>query len=97
MSSSVDENSTGDDIPTYIPSLPVPNVQEMVRKNPLDVPERYVRTQEGVPEIDPILSPEIPVIDLHSLSRGCQDELEKLHEACKNWGFFQVNGFFSLY
>ncbi|PKI43456.1 hypothetical protein CRG98_036213, partial [Punica granatum] len=91
MGSYMDENIIGeDDIPTYAASLLVPNVQEMVRKNPLEVPQRYIRTQEDVAKINCILSPEIPTIDLSSLLGGCRDELEKLHEACQDWGFFQV-------
>lgn len=80
----------GDGAPTYATSLSVPNVQEMVRKNVLDVRERYIRTREDVHEIGHTLSPEIPVIDLSSLSRRFRKELEKLDQACRDWGFFLV-------
>ena len=53
-------------VPTYAPSLPVQNVQEMVRRDPLQLPERYTRNHEEMQNsIDYYhLSFEIPVIDL---------------------------------
>lgn len=81
------------DAPIYAPSVPVPNVQEMVKKDPLHVPERYVRNQEDGPLTNDMshLSSEIPVIDLSLLSAGDNEELNKLDLACKEWGFFQVH------
>lgn len=80
------------DAPTYAPSLPMPNVQEMVKNDPLHVPERYVRNQEDGTLMNDMshLSSEIPVIDLALLSAGDIEELKKLDLACKEWGFFQV-------
>ncbi|XP_014523727.2 protein SRG1-like [Vigna radiata var. radiata] len=80
------------EVPTFAPSMPVPNVQEMVRNNPLQVPERYVRSNEELEKIKhmPHLSSEVPVIDLALLSCGNKDELFKLDVACKEWGFFQI-------
>ena len=80
------------DIPTYASSLPVPNVQEMVREDPLNVPERYIRDQEEMLKTtDKIhLSSEVPIIDLSMLSNANKDELKKLDLACTDWGFFQV-------
>ncbi|KAJ1402615.1 Oxoglutarate/iron-dependent dioxygenase [Sesbania bispinosa] len=76
--------------PNFAPSLPaVPNVQEMVRKNPSQVPQRYIRSQEEMENVMPNLSSEIPVIDLTLLSYGNTEELLKLDIACKKWGFFQ--------
>ncbi|KAE8099353.1 hypothetical protein FH972_017342 [Carpinus fangiana] len=79
-------------IPTYAPSLPVPNVQEMVRRDPLQLPERYTRNHEEMQNsIDNYhLSFEIPLIDLSLLSKGDKAEPNKLDLACKDWGFFQV-------
>ncbi|KAK2414367.1 protein SRG1 [Trifolium repens] len=76
----------------FCPSLPVPNVQEMVKINPLQVPKRYVRNQEEMEKENymPQLSSEIPVIDLILLSNGNLEELQKLDIACKEWGFFQI-------
>ncbi|CAJ1800180.1 unnamed protein product [Sphenostylis stenocarpa] len=78
--------------PTFAPSMPVPNVQEMVRNNPLTVPERYIRSQEELEKINhiPHLSSEVPVIDFALLSCGNKEELLKLDVACKEWGFFQI-------
>lgn len=81
--------------PTYAPSLPVPNVQEIVRTYPFHVPDRYLRDQEEIPEnIDLTssnLSSEIPIIDFSLLSKGNKEELHKLDVACEEWGFFQVH------
>ncbi|KAH7553718.1 hypothetical protein ACOSP7_029455 [Xanthoceras sorbifolium] len=79
--------------PTYAPSLPVPNVQELVKKEPLQIPDRYVRDQDDRPQMNDdmsCLSSEIPIIDLSLLSKGDKEELSKLDLACKEWGFFQV-------
>jgi hypothetical protein len=59
------------------------------------VPERYILpNQETVVPSDSTSLPQVPVVDLAELLS--QDlnlkghELEKLHFACKEWGFFQV-------
>lgn len=82
----------GEDLPTNPASLPVPNVQEMVRKTPMEVPERYIRHREDRPKATEITRPpcQIPVIDLSLLSIGHKEELQRLDLACKQWGFFQV-------
>ncbi|KAI4354531.1 hypothetical protein L6164_003384 [Bauhinia variegata] len=81
-----------EEAPTYAPSIPVSNVQEMVKKEPWQVPQRYVRSQEEMDKIIDMshLSSEIPVIDLSLLSCGNKEELLKLDAACKEWGFFQL-------
>ncbi|RDY00356.1 Protein SRG1, partial [Mucuna pruriens] len=71
----------------------VPYVQEIVKESLRSVPERYVRAQhERAILSSTIPLPEIPIIDLRKLlsqdDKGPQ--LEKLHYACKEWGFFQV-------
>jgi hypothetical protein len=94
MSINIDDNElvVMEEKYTFCPSLPVPNVQEMVKINPLQVPKRYVRNQEEMEKENymPQLSSEIPVIDLTLLSNGNLEELQKLDIACKEWGFFQV-------
>lgn len=80
--------------PTYAPSIPVPNVQELVRKDPFQVPQRYVRDLENRPKDTADishLSSLVPVIDLSLLLMGNQEELNKLDLACQQWGFFQVS------
>ncbi|XP_047147551.1 thebaine 6-O-demethylase-like [Vigna umbellata] len=72
-----------------------PSVKELAKEALSKVPERYV-----LPNIDPpilfnthSLSDQIPVIDLAKLFLPQElkpPELENLHLACKQWGFFQV-------
>ncbi|CAL5188623.1 unnamed protein product [Lathyrus oleraceus] len=72
-------------------SLPVPSVQELVKQTITNVPERYVQSNQ-----DPIVLsntnslPQVPVIDLHKLLSDDTTELQKLHHACREWGFFQL-------
>ncbi|KAJ7978989.1 Protein SRG1-like [Quillaja saponaria] len=59
----------------------------------LTVPLLYVRFDQDPPIISKTTClPEVPIIDLTKLfSEDYKDfELEKLHSACKNWGFFQI-------
>lgn len=75
-------------------SLPVPNVQELAREHMITVPPRYLR-----PDQDPPVAfagesfPMIPTVDMERLLReeSMSIEIEKLHSACKDWGFFQVS------
>ena len=69
-------------------SLPVDSVQEIVRNDPMNIPERYVRSSKDA--VLPHLSSEIPIIDLSLLAKGDDNELRKLDMACTEWGFFQV-------
>ncbi|KAJ0082916.1 hypothetical protein Patl1_10085 [Pistacia atlantica] len=74
-------------------SLPVPSVQELVKEPLTTVPPRYVRPHQDPPFVSNATSlPQVPVIDLKKLlSRDLTDsELDKLHRACKEWGFFQL-------
>ncbi|XVE96908.1 hypothetical protein REPUB_Repub02eG0264300 [Reevesia pubescens] len=84
-----------EEAPTYAPSIPVPNVQELVRKDPLQVPQRYVRDLADRPKDTDMshLSSLIPVIDLSLLLMGNEEELNKLDLACQQWGFFQLSVF----
>ncbi|KAJ4703755.1 2-oxoglutarate (2OG) and Fe(II)-dependent oxygenase superfamily protein [Melia azedarach] len=80
-------------------SLAVPCVQE-VAKGPLtSIPPRYVRLDQDSPIIsDNTCLPQVPVIDLQRLQLSddhdddnfTDSELDKLHHACKEWGFFQL-------
>nr|XP_027187633.1 protein SRG1-like isoform X2 [Cicer arietinum] len=68
-----------------------PSVQELAKQGITEVPEQYLQ-----PNQDPILVsnttslPQLPIIDFDKLL--CEDvtELEKLHHASKEWGFFQL-------
>ncbi|CAA7389728.1 unnamed protein product [Spirodela intermedia] len=72
-------------------SLPVPSVQEIVRKDPLCVPDRYRRGCLEKPTAEALAtSLDVPVIDLSLLSSGHEGERRYLDSACKDWGFFQI-------
>ncbi|MFS8003166.1 putative codeine 3-O-demethylase [Helianthus anomalus] len=75
-------------------SLLVPSVQELAKEHISEVPPRYVRTDQ-----DPVVTswltsarPKDPIIDMQRLlSPDSADyELERLHLACRDWGFFQL-------
>ncbi|KAJ0511153.1 putative codeine 3-O-demethylase [Helianthus annuus] len=75
-------------------SLLVPNVQELA-KEPLErVPPRYTRPDQDSPIISSPTSsrPQLPIIDMERLSSKdyVHSEIEKLHLACRDWGFFQL-------
>ncbi|KAK3034257.1 hypothetical protein RJ639_032192 [Escallonia herrerae] len=67
-------------------------IQEIIRRNPSCIPERYLRSEEDkAKDVDmSALAADIPVLDLSLLSNGSKEELQKLDNACKDWGFFQV-------
>lgn len=74
-------------------SLIVPSVQELAKEPIVNLPPRYVRHDQESPVVSDAESlPTIPVIDLQSLlvGKSMDSELERLHLACKEWGFFQV-------
>lgn len=78
-------------------SLIVPSVQELAKQPLIKIPSRYVHHddhQEDSSHHDSKLPlPSVPIIDLHNLIYGdslYDIELEKLHKACQQWGFFQV-------
>ncbi|CAL1405069.1 unnamed protein product [Linum trigynum] len=68
--------------------LPVPNVQELAAVSK-DVSARYIRPERELEQVAAGEFGQIPVIDMSKLQVG-DDELAKLHSACKEWGFFQV-------
>eukprot|EP00262_Sarcandra_glabra_P005974 TRINITY_DN1794_c0_g1_i3.p1 TRINITY_DN1794_c0_g1~~TRINITY_DN1794_c0_g1_i3.p1 ORF type:complete len:368 (-),score=69.88 TRINITY_DN1794_c0_g1_i3:185-1288(-) len=74
-------------------SLLVPSVQELAKEGMVAVPARYIRADHDRPIISKIASlQEIPTIDMQKLLLGesVNSELEKLHSACQEWGFFQL-------
>lgn len=77
-------------------SIPVPSVQEVAKEALGRVPQRYQRPDQDPPftSIDTCSPQQVPVIDMLKLLSGdhfMDVELEKLHYACKEWGFFQVH------
>ncbi|KAI7743140.1 hypothetical protein M8C21_010038 [Ambrosia artemisiifolia] len=74
-------------------SLIVPSVQELAKQPITKIPHRYVHHDDHHPAPDDDQLPSVPVIDLHSLLAQASDscsELNKLHTASRDWGFFQV-------
>nr|XP_043609594.1 protein SRG1-like [Erigeron canadensis] len=70
-------------------SILVPSVQELAKERLDKVPPRYIRLEDPlVVSSLPSSLPEVPIIDMEKLSS--ESELEKLHLACKDWGFFQI-------
>ncbi|KAM6557444.1 hypothetical protein CsatB_004463 [Cannabis sativa] len=74
----------------YGGSLPVDNVQELASNNPTQIPSRYLQPETLLDQISVVKTLELPVIDMTKLLDHCHHELEKLHLACKDWGFFQL-------
>jgi hypothetical protein len=74
--------------------LIVESVQELSRKQQETVPERYIRRGEEIPTPTAISDHpfSIPIIDMAKISEGLNrdQEIEKLAQACEEWGFFQV-------
>ena len=75
-------------------SIIVPSVQQLSKEPIINIPARYVRDDQEDPLIvshDSSL-PSVPVIDLERLDvEDCMNsELDRIHFACKDWGFFQV-------
>ncbi|KAK6124137.1 hypothetical protein DH2020_042110 [Rehmannia glutinosa] len=75
-------------------SLKVPIVQELAKEKLDTVPSRYIRLDHDDHHHRSDLSslPEIPIIDMRNLfdPDSMVSELDKLHKACQEWGFFQV-------
>nr|GEW83522.1 protein SRG1-like [Tanacetum cinerariifolium] len=79
---------------SFAVSLVVPSVQELVKEPLTSVPLRYIRLDHDSPVISSSMSskPELPIIDMNRLLSldSVDSELEKLHLACRDWGFFQL-------
>ncbi|KAG4117173.1 hypothetical protein ERO13_D12G212700v2 [Gossypium hirsutum] len=69
-------------------SLPVENVQALASKNLNRIPSRYIRPEVEFDVVSIDESQQIPVIDMSKLDHDA--EQKKLHQACKDWGFFQL-------
>ncbi|RZC43820.1 hypothetical protein C5167_036770 [Papaver somniferum] len=80
-------------------SILVPSVQELAKQTLAEIPPRYIRTMamkdcSGIVTAASGIGQKIPVINFQNLLSPEQSvgdlELEKLHSACKQWGFFQL-------
>ncbi|KAK4347308.1 hypothetical protein RND71_033647 [Anisodus tanguticus] len=69
--------------------MKVPSVQELAKQKHVTIPSRYVRNDQDRSVASN--HKEVPVIDMQRLnsSDSMNLELEKLHFAAKEWGFFQ--------
>ena len=81
-------------------SLIVPSIQELAKQSITQIPPEYAH--QHVHDQDQLVlscdDVSVPVIDLQSLFANTAEssvvytsELNKLHTASKEWGFFQVN------
>ncbi|XP_021722400.1 protein SRG1-like [Chenopodium quinoa] len=92
------ENNKTVEVVNFGKSVIVPSVQELAKESITHVPSRYLRVQENDNDstidcpIDQTSPVSVPVIDLQRLlhADSKDSELDKLHLACKEWGFFQV-------
>ncbi|KAK9058177.1 hypothetical protein SSX86_023017 [Deinandra increscens subsp. villosa] len=76
-------------------SIPVPSIKELLSQTLLAVPERYLRdVHADYPTAAGDSSLHLPVLHMAKLldPRFHQIELQKLHNACKYWGIFQLIG-----
>lgn len=77
-------------------SLPVENVQALASNTLKEIPPRYIRPEIEHEPASVEDSLQIPVVDMNKLNDDDDDdELAKLHLACKEWGFFQVYIFYN--
>lgn len=71
----------------------VPNIQELAKEPMTKLPPKYIRSDQEAPMIlNPMESSMVPVIDMQKLlsEEDMELELNRLHLACIEWGFFQV-------
>ncbi|CAH2041880.1 unnamed protein product [Thlaspi arvense] len=74
--------------------LRVPSVQDLAGVPMATIPPRYIRPDQDPPIMSDASSfPIVPVIDLQNFlsSDLMTSELDTLHFACKEWGFFQLS------
>ncbi|CAN1283343.1 Codeine O-demethylase [Linum perenne] len=76
-------------------SLMQTSVQELAKTTPISVPRSF--RHETPPHLSTIAptAAEIPTLDFHTLSSDLvedysDEEVQKLHFACKEWGIFQI-------
>lgn len=81
---------------TQLKSILVPCVQELAKESLEKVPHRYIRPFDDqdrpiLPHDDRVHDDlQVPIIDMEALLSVDGQELQKLHFACQEWGFFQV-------
>lgn len=82
---------------------PTVRVQSLAESNLATVPDRYIKPPSERPDQTIIINHQpqtaainIPVVDLNSLFSGNEDERERMSEACREFGFFQVKMAFDV-
>ena len=80
-------------------SILVPSVKEIAKECLEKVADRYIQINTDANQEDYGLNDsdinvnediKVPIIDMEALIAGDGLELDKLHSACQDWGFFQV-------
>ncbi|KAK2429921.1 protein SRG1 [Trifolium repens] len=72
-------------------SILAPSVQELAKQGIQKVPEQYLQPNQDPVLVSNITSlTQLPIINLDKLLFEDDNELEKLDQACKEWGFFQL-------
>ena len=76
----------------YGSSKLVPSVQELSKQHMATPPERYIKFHQEPPVISTLPLDVVPVINMQKLlyEDSMEHELQRLHSACKEWGFFQL-------
>lgn len=71
----------------------VPSVKELAKQPMSAIPHRYLHLNQEPPLSGAVGSHQLPVIYVNKLlsTRSADSELQNLHSACKEWGFFQVS------
>ncbi|KAG5243109.1 2-oxoglutarate-dependent dioxygenase [Salix suchowensis] len=77
---------------------PVIRVQSLAASGIREIPERYIKSPSHRPSLNNDVSQpqevDVPVIDFQNLfssDRGlCDEALRCVHNACREWGFFQI-------
>lgn len=71
-------------------SILVPSVQELAKGSLDRIPEEYIQLNDEDPPILGSNYLQVPVINMEAMVAGDSLELEKMHLACQDWGFFQI-------
>ncbi|PNX73233.1 protein SRG1-like [Trifolium pratense] len=72
-------------------SILAPSVQELAKQGIQEVPEQYLQPNQDPVLVSNITSlTQLPIINFDKLLCEDDNEFEKLDQACKEWGFFQL-------
>jgi hypothetical protein len=72
-------------------SILAPSVQELAKQGIQKVPQQYLLQNQDPVLVSNITSlTQLPIINFDKLLFEDDNEFEKLDQACKEWGFFQI-------